>query len=86
MIRAKKSMLTIFCNLRSFVVVDLFPQDTTFDAAYFIAQMITQLHELHSITKGDNTRHKLCLHFDNSSRHTAHAVVDEMVRLRCQQV
>jgi hypothetical protein len=84
MIRAKKSMLTIFFNLRSFVVVDLLPQDTTFDAAYFIAQMITQLHELQSITKGDNARQKLCLHFDNSPYHTACAVVDEMVRLRCR--
>jgi histone-lysine N-methyltransferase SETMAR len=85
-IGARKSMLTVFFNPRRFAVVDLLPQGATFDADYFVAQVIRPLHALHSTASGDIARRKLCLHFDNSPCHTAHVVVDEMARLRCRRV
>jgi hypothetical protein len=85
-IRASKSMLTVFFNPNSFAVVDLLPENESFTSAYFIDHILHPLVQLHVSAGGDNSSHKLRLHFDNSAFHSSHAVVDKMARLHCRRV
>jgi hypothetical protein len=79
-------MLNAFFNSRSFVVVCLLPQGTTFNAAFFIAQVIAPLHQLHSLATADETRRTVPLHFDNSPCDTTQLVTDDITLFRCQRV
>jgi hypothetical protein len=85
-IGARKSMLTVFFNPKTFAVIDCLPEGTPFNAAYFVAQVVNPLHQLHSTATGDDARRKLRVHFDNSPCHTARVVSDEMARLRCRRI
>jgi hypothetical protein len=51
-------MLTAFLNPQIFAIVDLRPQGTTFHTNYFLAQVITPLHQLHATARQDNAHRK----------------------------
>jgi hypothetical protein len=38
-------MLTVFFSPNGFRIIDVMPQDITFTAKYFIAQVLTPLHQ-----------------------------------------
>jgi hypothetical protein len=74
-------MPTVLFHPRNFVVADVLLESITFNAAYFVAQIMTQLHESHSISTESKARWKLRLHCGNSVCHIAGVVSDEMTRL-----
>jgi hypothetical protein len=85
-IGARKSMLTMFFSPKTFAVIDFLPEGTPFNGAYFVAQVVNPLHQLHSTATGNDARRKLCVHFDNSPCHTARVVSDEMACLGCRRI
>jgi hypothetical protein len=85
-IAAPKSMIAIFFNPHSFLIVEILPEKASFNAAYFIDCVVTPLSQLHACAAKDNARRKLRLHFDNCPCHTSQVVSDAMTRLRCRRV
>jgi hypothetical protein len=81
-----KVMLTIFFNASSFTIVDLLPERAMFTAVSFTEYILNQLNRLQATATGNHTRRKLGLHFDNSTCHTAHLVVNVMARLHSKRV
>jgi hypothetical protein len=85
-IGATKSMPMIFFNPKGFGIVDLFPQDTSFTAVYFVNIIILPLANRDARQLGDIGSRKPHLHFDNSKCHTARHVQEPMASHRCVRV
>lgn len=76
-IQSKKYMLTVFWNPNGFALIKVLPDDMTFNAGYFINEILKELYEKTSTipNKGDR---KVTLHFDNARPHTARKVTQFM--------
>jgi hypothetical protein len=79
-------MLTVFFNPKEFAIVNLSPQGMLFTAVYFVDNVIIPLAGRCTRQRGDISRRKPHLHFDNSKCHAARHVQEQMDNHRCVRV
>jgi hypothetical protein len=65
---ATKSMLMVFFNPKEFVRVNLLPQGRSLIAVHFVDNVIIPLASRYAQQRGDTSRRRLYLHFNNSKK------------------
>lgn len=70
-IQQEKVMVTIIWGVSGFLVLDMLPENESFDSSYFIEHIITPFKQSHIVQSLKKSHKRVYLHLDNSRVHNS---------------